>query len=1065
MARKLDGGDDPERRRKTVASESSHLHSDTDSLLDRRQYVSLSVAAVAGVAGMASGSAAATDSTVSETDHVLDAVEDLSMDPMGEESIASALRELPTDAIVEFPEGTYLLDDRVELVGYGTLAFLARGDVTIKGKGSDAGIHVTDATAVTYEGFTHDETDGVVDHRWHVTDELGIRNLDVDAGSEERGEQKATTASLDDDVELLSTEFESVETTPEEEHEYETIVLDPGEQRIHRLSDGERFENVLIDQTAHNAMFALAIEEGADDWVIRNVGWKGRAPVGGAREHTFLLHVRGNGLIENIFIDQRDPDGGDGSDVGAIWTYTQSHHGHIECRHNFIAGCGNNGCYDSDDGFAHRSSSGTVSHYRSYHRDNAPSNFRPGKSGSEIRECVSVANDPDGRRGGYPGNGSQLCRAIWAWHNPDIRAIDCAFWWDPDDVQPSTPFWTTHRSSTSEGSRCSLHLINCDINDSWEAVGNSLTFESGNARVEFENLGNDPTVSVLGEGVPLTPEMAAKGQRALPPELGTAPSGGVGNPNGEVANPSSWDYEDATAVYTDLPYELVIDHDKPGERVTYEVVFDGTVEAGEFRYNASVEDGIASGGVGPARGIDNVYFDGEIASITAENANHATFYLADAQTRELIEELDPTDFGIVPTDTGDDEDADIDSDDVAGNDQADSGASFIYEDVTGVHSDLPRELVIEHVEPGERTRYEVEIDGELEVGEVAFPPSIDGSVASGGVGPARGLDTIYFDGEITRFEGEHLDRVRVFIADPATREVLTEVDPETFPEDTNQYQYAFAHGTHTELPYELVIEHVEAGERATYEVVIDGECDVGEFDFNASLDDGLVTGAVGPARGLDNVYFDGEIESIDGTNLEHVRIYLADAQSRTILDELDPADFPVSEPEHGMIRIEGTGTPTNYEITVDGNLADDPDVEFNAIGNISGSNVEGTVIDDLHGYIYEGEIVDVRTDGDATIYQNEHPIDPVTDEPARLVRIDGTASNAVTRYRFGVSGRVEWSEADSTGVGSHWDELQAHVTDDAVTAVVHQRVDAYRFSGNVVHLDVRGPADVSFDRA
>ena len=1063
MARKLDDGDAPERRRATDSTDQSHLVPDNGSLLDRREYVSLSVAAVAGVAGVTSGSAGAADSPDAETDTVLDAVEDLGMDPSGEDSIASALAELPADAVVEFPDGTYLLDDRVELAGHGTLAFLATGDATIKGAGSNPGIHVTDTTAVTYEGFTHDETDGPVNHRWEVTTELGIRNVDV--GNCDGGEPvdtRASTASLQDEMEVLSRGGDDEFETADDGEDYDTIVLAPGEQRIHRLSDGERFENVLIDQTAENSMFALGVEEGANDWVIRNVGWKGRAPIGGNREYTFLVHVRGDGLIENIFIDQRDPEGGDGSDVGAIWTYTQSHHGHIECRHNFIAGCGNNGCYDSDDGFGHQSSTGSVSHYRSYHRDNAPSNFRPGKSDSELRECVSVANDPDGRRGGYPSNGSQLCRAIWAWHNPDIRAIDCAFWWDPDDVSPSTPFWTTHRSSTSEGSRCSLHLIDCDLNDSWEAAGNSLAFESGNASVEFENLGNSPSVAVLGDGVPLTPEMAAAGQRALPPELGTAPSGGAGDPEGEVTNPPSWDYEDADGVHTDLPYELVIEHDEPGERVIYEIEFDGAVEVGEFEHNASVENGVASGGVGPTRGIDNVYFDGEIVSIAAEHVDHATFYLADAQERELLEELDLDDFAVVPNGVEDEEREDDEPGDDDGG--SESEPSFTYEDVMGVHTDLPRELVIEHVDPGERTRYEVEIDGDVEVGEVAFPPSLDGSVASGAVGPVRGLDNIYFDGEITRFEGEHLDHVRVFIADPGTREVMVEVDPEDFPEETNEFQYAFAHGSHTELPYELVIEHAEPDELVTYEVGFDGEVEEGEFDFNASVEDDVAAGSVGPARGLDNVYFDGSIAYIDGDGLEHARIYLADAQSRTILDELDPADFPIREPEEGTIRIEGSGTPANYEITVDGTLADDPDVGFDGTGNISGSNVEGTVVEEAHGYVYEGEIVDVRTDGDATIYVDETPYDPPSDEPVHLVRIDGKASDAVTRYRFAVSGRVEVSEPDSAGEGSHWDALEPHVTEDAVTAVVHQRVDGYRFSGNVVHLDVRGPADVSFDR-
>ena len=316
--------------------------------------------------------------------------------------------------------------------------------------------------------------------------------------------------------------------------EYETIRLEPGEQRVHYLADGESFENVLIDQTAEGAMFAIRVEDGANDWAIRSVGWKGVAPTGGSREFVFLIYAQGDGVIENIFIDQRNHNGGVGSDVGGIWTYSDAHHGHIECRHNFIAGCGNNGSYDSGDGWDHYAAEGILSHEYCYHRDNTPSNFRPGKPGSYVRNCVSIANDPEGTRGPYPGNSdTQLTRACWAWHNPDIVMENCSIWWDPDDVQPAPPFWVTH-SSDSEGTEGELHVIDCDINASWEEAGNKLTPDnfggsgSSTRSVHFDGLGNDPDISVLGDGVPTTPEMAAAGMRNLPPELGTAPSGGVG---------------------------------------------------------------------------------------------------------------------------------------------------------------------------------------------------------------------------------------------------------------------------------------------------------------------------------------------------------------------------------------------------------------------------------------------------------------------------------------------------------------------------------------------------------
>lgn len=427
---------------------------------------------------------------------------------------------------------------------------------------------------------------------------------------------------------------------------YETIELSEGEQRAYDISDGETFENVLIDQTAPGSMFAIRVDQGANDWTIRNIGWKGLAPTGSNnRDYTFLIHARGDGVIENIFIDQRNHDGGEGSDVGGLWTYSGSHHGHIDCRHNFIAGCGNNASYSSGDGYEHNDATGTIRHYRSYHRDNAVSNFRPGNPGSLVEECVSVANDPAGTRGPYPTGGTKLCRAFWGWHHPDLTMRNSAIWHDPDDVQASAPFWATHRTN-SEGSYCEINIIDCDINASWEAAGNSLIGHGGTntRRVNIDGLGYNPDISVLGDGVPTTPEMAAAGVRNLPPELGTAPSGGTGVFEPEPSESDPWSYDSAAGIHTDLPYELVIDHVESGGYVSYEVEFDGDVEEGEWEYNGRADGSVVTGGMGPNRGLDNIYFEGDIIAFEVENADHARYYIADAQEREIIDEITPDQF-------------------------------------------------------------------------------------------------------------------------------------------------------------------------------------------------------------------------------------------------------------------------------------------------------------------------------------------------------------------------------------------------------------------------------------
>ena len=427
---------------------------------------------------------------------------------------------------------------------------------------------------------------------------------------------------------------------------YDTIELSEGEQRVHDISDGETFENVLIDQTAPGSMFAIRVDQGANDWVIRNIGWKGLAPTGSHnRDYTFLIHARGDGVIENCFIDQRDHDGGEGSDVGGLWTYSGSHHGHIDCRHNFIAGCGNNASYSSGDGYEHNSATGTIRHYRSYHRDNSVSNFRPGIPGSLVEECVSVANDPAGARGPYPASGTKLCRAFWGWHHADLTMKNSAIWHDPDDVQAAAPFWATHRTN-SAGDYCEVNIIDCDINGSWEDAGNVLVGHGGTStrRVNIDGLGYNPDIAVLGDGVPTTAEMAAAGLRNLPPELGTAPSDGTGVFEELPEEPDPWSYDSAEGIHTDLPYELVIDHVEADGYVSYTVEFDGDIEIGEWEYNGSADGTVVTGGMGPNRGLDNIYFDGTIESLEVENESHARYFIADAQEREIIEEIIPEQF-------------------------------------------------------------------------------------------------------------------------------------------------------------------------------------------------------------------------------------------------------------------------------------------------------------------------------------------------------------------------------------------------------------------------------------
>ena len=88
------------------------------SLLKRRDYLRLSATATAVGAGSGAvlrGSVVATSPSEHSFDRVVDAVDDLGMDPTGEEAIDDILSdEIPADTLVEFPSGEYLVTDAVE---------------------------------------------------------------------------------------------------------------------------------------------------------------------------------------------------------------------------------------------------------------------------------------------------------------------------------------------------------------------------------------------------------------------------------------------------------------------------------------------------------------------------------------------------------------------------------------------------------------------------------------------------------------------------------------------------------------------------------------------------------------------------------------------------------------------------------------------------------------------------------------------------------------------------------------------------------------------------------------
>lgn len=236
-----------------------------------------------------------------------------------------------------------------------------------------------------------------------------------------------------------------------------------------------------------------------------------------------------------------------------------------------------------------------------------------------------------------------------------------------------------------------------------------------------------------------------------------------------------------------------------------------------------------------------------------------------------------------------------------------------------------------------------------------------------------------------------------------------------------------------------------------YEFVVDGEIEKSNYD-GATLDDedaiedGTAHGVV--ADWKDAFRFSGDLEelTVDGP----ATVYCND-------EEIDPAEFGDELPH--TLEIEGSGTPTSFEVTVDGTveLAGDADPE-NEVTAISGSTVQSSVTDDTQMFSFSGTLTDVSfTDGEAMVSLDGERID-ITEYgdqellPHALV-IDGTDASGPSTYSFEIDGNVVESNYREATIDD-----EDVIDDGAVRGAVAGWLDAYWFEGDIQSLTVIGDA-------
>ncbi|MFC3960246.1 right-handed parallel beta-helix repeat-containing protein [Halovivax cerinus] len=185
----------------------------------------------------------------------------------------------------------------------------------------------------------------------------------------------------------------------------ETITVGTGETYRKSLSDGETWENKLIDITAPGAGYQITAS--ANDWAIRNVGIRGRwdHDPGSQAFVVAVPEADASGTIENCYVG----DGATGTDPGGLFVH-RKHRGTLTVDRFTVQGMGDNGIYASAPGYggASNGGQGDVHIRNSYAANNRSSGFRLGSSGSTIENSVMWNND----------------RGLWCLFE-SIEAADC----------------------------------------------------------------------------------------------------------------------------------------------------------------------------------------------------------------------------------------------------------------------------------------------------------------------------------------------------------------------------------------------------------------------------------------------------------------------------------------------------------------------------------------------------------------------------------------------------------------------------------------------------------------
>lgn len=788
--------------------------------------------------------------------------------------------------------------------------------------------------------------------------------------------------------------------------EYETITVGAGESKSFDLGSGDTLENVLVDVTADGADVHFGAH--GDDWVIRNVGVRGRIDIGdtspggddpsyeGGYNSVFTVDVAssdGTGLIENVYLgDGIEP----GVDKSGLITAT-NHDGHIDVRNFNCGGFSTTAFYIS--GFGREETGGSMTIENSYFANSAgTAHLRPAGNVT-IRNCV-ITNTNEAvyiprTFGGVEQ--AMTSRGIWTSYSGSTTLVEncdidvreentCEAPWDYSGPCMALSVWAGDAP---------IDLVDCEVRG--EVGGN----------VSQSGVGSDPDLS-LPEGCPDSAATAAGAESA---------SGGSGNDDGGDERSS-----------------ITVTGGSPTDAVSYAFEVSDAVKLGDQANDEDSVDGATAAGL-VGGGTDSFQFTGEVTDFTADGEVAVSI---DGQS------VDPNELA---------SDGDYRNDD---GDEADDGSET---------PELDRSITVSGGTASSMVQYSFSVSEAVEKGEQANEEdTASDSTASGAVGGWH--DNYDFAGEVTAFDAS--GEVRVTIdgteVDPAELGDGTD-DGSDGSDDGEEESLELSNtieisGGSVSTPvdyYCTVSEAIEKGPNANGE---------------DSITDATVRGALGGGTDDYNyaseiTAFDasGEVTvTINGEEVDPAE--LGDGTD----DGSDDGEEDPELSRQLSVRGGSPTSPVDYSFTVTEAVAKGQDA--NAEDSASGTSASGTVGGYYDDYAFAGEVTSFEATGDVTLTIDGQSVDPASfgggddgtddgsddgseEEPPELtntIAIRGGSPTNVVNYAFSVS------EAVAKG-----DEANGEDTASGTEASgsVGGWYDTFEFAGAITSFEADGDVSVT----